>query len=246
MQKLRKIISAALVVATLLCALASCGKKTDPQGLIATANAALNEDVYGMKVLVKYESESEEMKAAISSFSSPLILVEVDKDSFKAVMETQKDLDIHYVNYTYSDGVLYTEWYENGATVKEQIPVGHVEKAELLATYGGGAGIGAEDFDVVVAEKVKGVDVVTCTVIQDEPLESLIGSLDEQLATVMNADVAIKDVTLVLEIEDGKYKLATLNCVYFITTGSGSYSVTMTYTTEFTYGAESKLTDPAA
>jgi hypothetical protein len=237
MQKLRKIIGLALTAAMLLCFLASCGigSGQDPQQIVKDADAALKAGPYNMDVLVKYTSESDELTAAIQSFSTPHIKVNVDGESFKATLETQKDLDIYYIKYTFVDGILYAESYDGREIVKEEKSIGMTEKAELLATFGSGADIGIDDFNEVVAVKEKKVSVITCTGIKAETLDSLIAVLDEQLASVMEADVAIKDAALVIEVEDGKYKSATLTCLYYITTADGSYAITMNHTTAYSY-----------
>ena len=248
MQKLRKIISAALTVAMLLCFLASCGigSGQDPQQIVKDADAALKEGPYSMDILVKYTSESEEMTAAIQSFSTPHIKVIVDGESFKATLETQKDLDIYYIDYTFVDGTLYSEWYDGRETVKEAKSIGMTEKAELLASFGSGSDIGIDDFEEVVAIKEKKVSIITCTGIKADTLDSLIVVLEEQFKSVMDADVAIKDASLVIELEDGQYKSTALSCLYYITTADGSYAITMNYTTSYTYGEVAAITAPAA
>lgn len=244
MRKFTKIFSMALVLTMLVCTLASCNQEKKVEKLIDGAEEALAETAYTVDVRVKYESDNEEMAAAIKSFSSPTMKVCVDGDKFQARMDLKSGSDKNYITYTFVDGVLYTEWCEDGSTVQDKRSFSDEDKAALLDSFGAGASIGTEDFDEVAVKSAGKLSVIKCDVIKDDALNALIESLSEQLA-FLNADVAIKNATLDIEIDDGRYNVVILTCEYYVTTATGYYSLTMTYSSKFTYENELEITAPS-
>lgn len=232
--KMKRFIGAMLVLAMLICALASCDAAGDPQLLVAGAEVALKEAPYTMNASIDYTSPDEAMNAVINSFSKPMIKIGVDGEKFSAYMYLENGEQQNYVNYTYIDGFLYTEWMENGVTVTDKEEYNSEKKDALLLTLGGGANIGIDDFANVSAKRENKVDVIACDRIKAQSLQTLINVLEDQLAS-LNAQVDIKDAALTIDIKDGKYDKVVLTCEYYITTELDSYVVNMTYTTHFDY-----------
>ena len=85
--------------------------------------------------------------------------------------------------------------------------------------------------------------VITCTEIKDAALNALVASLTEQLAS-LNAFVNIKDVTLAMQITDGRYDTILLNCNYVITVGDDVYTLNMSYASKFDYEREVLISAP--
>ena len=243
MRKLTKIFSLFLVLALLVTSLASCNKEKKIGKLIDGADEALKEQPYAIDIRIEYKADDADMLAALEAFSTPSIKVNVDGDKFKAKMDLTHGSDENYITYTFVDGVLYTEWCESGTTVKDSCDFSDEDKATLRDSFGEGANIDTEDFEEVTLESAGKVDVITCTKIKDEPLDALIAALEEQL-TAFGADVAIKDATLSIEIENDKYNVIIFTCEYFITTSTDSYSLTMTYSSKFAYTKELEIVAP--
>ena len=242
MIKLKRIIGAVLVLTLLISCLSSC-KAKDPQTLIEKADEALKSAPYTMNISVKYDSDDEEMSEAIAEFSNPAIKVIVDGDNFKAHMDLKKDSTWNYMTYTYVDGILYTEWNENGTVHQEKSAYAEDDKEALKSSFGAGASLGIEDFDDVSSKKAGKISVITCDKIKDDALLALVSALKSQLSS-LKAGVAIKDATLLIEIEDGKYRSAVLTCEYYISTSLDTYSIDMTYSVQFNYGGEASVTAP--
>lgn len=244
MRKFTKIFSVLLVLTLLVGSLASCDKGKKATKLIGRADEALAEQAYTAEVRVEYDSNDENMLAAIQSFSRPSIKVHVDGEKFMARMDLKHGSDANYIIYTCVDGTLYTEWCEDGATHKASSAFSDEDKASLRDSFGEAANIGVEDFDDISVKSLGKVDVITCTGIKDAPLDALVASLEEQLSS-LGADVAIKDATLAIEIDNDRYNVIILTCEYFITTVTDSYSIKMTYSTKFTYEKELEIVAPA-
>ena len=249
MRNVKRLISVLLILATLTCCLASCNKGKKNSNLIESAEAALNEAPYAMDIVVQYTSDNAAMALVIDGFSKPTMKINVDGDKFKARLDLVNGEAKSYISHTFVDGVLYTEWQENGVTNQEITEYTETDKATLNMVLGENAGIGPEDFEEIETKSVSGLSKVTCSKIKREALEALIASLESDFAALgfvvdVNIDVAIKDATLELEIEDGKYNAAILTCLYYVTTAEGSYSVTMTHSTRYTYTKELEIIAP--
>ena len=233
MRTMKKIISAVLVLSILAVAFCSCDLFTKPEALVAVAEVALENKTYTVESTISYESEDEKMKDAISTFTNPTIVTEVNGESFGITMTFEKGGRENGVIYTYVDGVLYTVLDEYGVTTKTSDTVSEADKAHLREELGQGVSVGFEDFNDVDVKTSDDLSVITCTEIKDEPLNALVKVLSEQLPE--DTVVAIKNVNLEIELKDGLYNATLLTCEYVITTADAVYTLTMTYASEFTY-----------
>lgn len=238
MRTLKRIISALLVLSLLAVSLCSCDLLTKPGDLITVAEAALALQSYKVEHTVSYESGDAKMQEAISAFTAPTILTEVDGESFRITMAFEKDGRENGVIYTYVDGVLYTVLDELGVTTKTSESVSGLDSSTLA----GGAGVSADDFATVKAKSSDGTGVITCTDIKDEALARLVDSLADQLDP--ETVVAIKNATLDINLKNGMYDTTVLKCDYVITTSDAVYTVTMTYESKFTYGNVDEIVAP--
>ena len=233
MRTMKRIISAVLVLSLLAVGFCSCDLFTKPEALVVIAEAALTNKTYTVESTITYDSADEKMKDAISAFTNPTILTEVEGDSFRITMTFEKDGRENGVIYTYVDGVLYTVLDEYGATTKTKDTVSEADKANLKKKLGQGVSVGFEDFNDVKVKTTDNVSVITCNEIKDEPLDALVKILSEQLPT--DTVVAIKNASLTINLKDGLYDTTLLTCEYVITTPDAVYTLTMTYTSEFKY-----------
>ena len=244
MRTLKSIISLLLVLALLTACLSSCdiiGK--DPEKLVAEAEEALKDKTYTIDLVIKYSSEQEGMKDAIDAFTSPKIKTEVRGDAFRIAMSFEKDGLDNGVTHTYVDGKLYTELSDTGINTNTVTELDEADRLELTEKLGAGAAIGIDDFSEVSAKSLGGVSVITCTEIKDEALDVLVKDLEERL-DALDAFVAIKNVTLAIQITDGLYELTLLTCEYNVMIAEEVYTLTMTYASKFTYGDVAEITAP--
>ena len=243
MLKFRKIIGAVLVLALFICSFASCQKKSED--VLEKADKALENTAYAVDVRLEYSSEDEDVKAAIDSFSKPSMKIYVDGDKFQGRMDIKLNGEKNHITYTYVDGVLYTEWRENGKTVQNSETLGDADKSVIAESYGAGANVSTDDFESVSIETSGKMSVITCETIKDDALIALVNSLKSELALAgFNANVALKNAKLEIEVNDGKYNITILTCLYYITTPVDTYSIEMKYTCRFDYDAEFEIAAP--
>lgn len=245
---LKKLISAVIVFALVLCAFTSCnllgGKKEQKaQELVAEAEAALKNQPYSIDMKVKYTSNDEGMKDALSFFADPEIKVVVNGGDFKIGMELMKGGLSEYHTYTLIGGKLYSEYQYGDYRSCDELEYGAGTVDAIKSTLGAGANVSEEDFKSLSVDVSDDLTVVTYTEISDEALNKLVAFLQMQL-TDANSLVTIKNVSLVVEIVDGKYDLTALKCEYHITTIDSVYTLNMTFTSKFNYEGDFTVTAP--
>ena len=243
MRQLKKIIGMVLVLALTVCSIASCDK---PEELIPAADEFLASNPYTVDVRVAYTSDNEAMAAAIASFTGPTMKVSVDGDKFSAIMYLKSGDDVNYVQFTFIDGYLYTEYSEDGKVTESKTQYTAEDIAALRASLGAGANVTYEDFEEVDVKGVKELSIITCEDIKSDAIASLTASLSEQLKTVFDeVTVTVYTATLNIEIENERYNVIILNCTYFITTPTDSYSIDMKYSMKFNYSESVEITAPS-
>ena len=245
MRTIKKITSVILVAAMLLLALCSCdliGGK-DPSELVKDAETVLASEPYAMNMAIKYTSEDAGMQAVIDGMSTPTVKVDVDGSDFMIAMSYKYQGLRSGVTYTRIGETLYTERNDEGTITVTEEAYTIEENLALAEKLGTASNIGINDFASVSAKSFNGVSVISCTEIKDAALNVLVESLTEQLAS-LDAFVAIKDVTLAIQITDGRYETIILSCDYVISVDDNVYNLNMQYATEFDYDKEIVITAP--
>ena len=244
MKNLKSCLSLILVMTMLLLCFTSCGKK-DAGELISTAEAKLSEAPYTMNMKITYESEDPATSEAIGAFSVPVLTIAVNGTDFDAHMEMGKGDLTGYIDYVYVDGVLYTEVCDGTYTSKSNENVSEMDTSGIKSALGASVSIGYSDFKSTSVISSGGIDIITCTDLNVEALDLLVRELTAQLKS-LGAFVMIENVSLVIEIADGRYHATALVCQYVITVGEEIYEFDMTYTAEFDYESEVSVTAPWA
>ena len=244
MRQLRKILGALLVLALTLCSIASCdliGGK-DPEKLIPKADEVLATNAYTVDMLLKYDSDDADMLTAMSDLAATEMKLTVDGDKFVGKLALGED---DHIIYTFVDGILYTEWSENGTTVQKKEEITSTIKDELLGEFG--TGLKYTDFSEVEVASAKSVNVITCKNINSDKVAELAAPLQAQLEEVFDdVVVTVYNASLDIEIDDDAYNVIILTCEYFITVnGTQSYSVKMTYSMKYTYGKDREIMAPS-
>lgn len=241
----RKIIGAILVFALAVCALTSCdvimGGK--PEKLVASADEFLKTNPYTVDVRVTYESDDENMASAIASFTGPSMQIKVNGDDFSVIMYLKNGDTQNFTQFVFSGGYVYIQ-SSDGGKVMESV-AGPEEVAAVRESLGAGANVTYEDFEEVDTNGIGKVHVINCTKIKADAIASLTEPLAEMLEVAFeNVEVTVHTVSLSIEIEDGKYNVIILDCEYFITTPTDSYSIEMQYSMKFGYDEAVEITPP--
>ena len=257
MRTIKRFTSVLLVFAMLIALLCSCEvlgengigddtpdvvTKASAEEIVTAAESALKANPYIVNMTIKYSSDDEAMQSAIKAFGTPKVKTEVNGDSFRISMSFTKGGVESGITYTYLDGVLYTDLNEAGLVTGDYEDFTDADKAELTESLGAGANISIDDFSKVIVIDNNGKSVINCGDIKDEPLEKLVASLQAEMGE--DILVAIKNATLVITTDCGKYTSTVFTCDYVITTPDNAYNLTMTYTSNFTYGKNVVITAP--
>ena len=237
-------------VSLLMCLVILCGIvcsceliSADPDALITEAEAALGNAPYSVDMRVIYDSDDEDMKEAILSFSEPTVKMNVNNDDFSAKMEFTHDGYKSYISYAYIDKELYVKVDDNGRVTQNKISLDSFDKDEIAGAIGVDTTLGVSDFDTVKAEGIGSVKVITCTDIKLDSLTKITSSLAEKLQSI-DAIVSVKDVVLAIQVKDGKYDTTILTCTYKIVTAENEYELDMTFATKFRYGSDVEVVPP--
>lgn len=245
MRQLRKVIGMVLVLALTVCALASCDLITGgkPEKLVASADEFLKANPYTVDVRVTYESDDEDMASAIASFTGPSMQIKVNGDDFSVIMYLKNGDTQNFTQFIFSGGSLYIE-SSDGGKVLESV-AGPEEVAAMRESLGAGANVTYEDFEEVDTKGIGKVHVINCTKIKADAIASLTAPLTEMLEIAFeDVEVTVHTASLSIEIEDDRYNVIILNCEYFITTPTDSYSIEMQYSMKFGYDEAVEITPP--
>ena len=241
MKAIKKIISAALILAILTASLCSCdllfGSKSAEE-IIAQADALLAENDYTVITSIQYECQD---PSKSGDLNSPLIMTEVDGDNFRIAMTLDGESTDNGVIYTYVDGTLYTQLSENGVKTNSTTKMDAVEKEKLTSNYG--TIVGIKDFENVDAKSIGKNGMITCTGIKNETIGEMTDFLEAQL-DLDGATVAVKEAVLVITTLSGMYVASVFTCQYVVTTATDAYTLTMAYATAYTYGTDINITAP--
>lgn len=245
-----RLTSFILIISIMACCLLSCdlifGK--DPKVSVEKAEAALSSAPYTVEMAIQMTSPNQEMTDAIASLITPVIVVEVDGDDVRATMNMNLDGNNAKSVYTLCDGVIYSYTYEqfknSEKTTKEKWTSPSGVKDEIIDMLGIGANIRYDDFKEAKERSSGGASIITCTGIKNEALYGVANLMQDKLSD-LGAMVGVKDATLLITIDGGKYQAAVFSCTYIITTAETVYTVAMNFAARFDYSKAVDISAPA-
>ena len=249
MKSMIRLTSVALIIVLFASCLFSCemilGK--NPTKVLEQADKALDSAPYTALMGIDYSSEDEKMAEAIEHLSTPAIKMCVDGGDFTAEMSHKLNgMDASY-KYTVIGGMIYydscVEGTDSNTVIKQKAVYTESMRDGIISRFGAGANLRADDFENVAAVGMNGVVIVTCTDIKDAALMGVVDMLERDLSDI-GATVAIKDASLTLQIEDGKYTVSLFVCSYVIATDTDVYELTLTHGTQFDYESQVKISIP--
>ena len=245
-----RLTSFILIISIMACCLLSCdlifGK--DPKVSVEKAEAALSSAPYTVEMAIKYESTNQTVVDAIKCLETPVIKLEVDGDNLRAAMSMSLDGKILRATYTIFDGTVYRYGYEkigeNETVTKEKCASTDNLFKEAISSLGEGANLRYDDFEEAKERVVDGVSLITCTKIKDEALTGVCAMMEDSLSG-LDATVGVNNASLVIQIENGKYKATVFTCTYVVTTSTDVYTISMTFAAQFKYDEAVKITAPS-
>lgn len=241
MKNFSKITALALALVLAVGCLASC----DVQVVIPTPDVE-EKDSYVANIKIKYVTEDDKMKDAVSDINSSSVL-SVDGDRADIVTESAVGDTTVGERYTLDGGKLYHttkisvgefELCEN-----EVAPVDRVDVAMILYNFGVGADISSSDFETVETGNSGKLNIYTCSDITDESRESLLNIFGQNLESIGGA-ASLDSVRYYAEEKDGQLQYSILSCGFSILLDGEIYEVTMHIDTTYDYEAEPNIVVP--
>lgn len=234
-----------LLLSILTLSFNACSDKTVEE-MIDEADEILLDSAYSIDVDVSYVCD-DDVKDIFDQLGAAEIGVYVDGGKMrienKTVINYGEGDVVFDTQYVMVDGVVYADLkyslggYDSLSQAKAYIS--EDQRDQLFRKQSVACGITADDFtDVYKSED----DVIICTGASDNGLSELEHILIYQLEGAADT-VAVKNATLTIELDDGKYGTVSLNCAFDVQIMGSLYSVTMNVEMEYNYGGVS-VTEP--
>ena len=240
MKNIKRILALLLITAIALTCLVSCEKT--PEELVKAADEALLKRAYTVDIDMDFSSDNPEMNEAFKSMNDMDIEMAVNGDDMKLDMDLSMSvMGISMAmnsSYVMIDNTLYLKMAVSSGGYSQNIKNKATLTEENIADFKEDAGVAYDvsslDFENISMELVEDSFIITCDGIKADATEKLTDMISDQLEG-SNAECAIENVKLVIEIEEGKYDTTTLSCDYKITVEGETYSVHMNSEMEYDY-----------
>ena len=231
--KTTKILALLMAIATLLCALTSCG--LTPASAIAKAEKALAEAPYKIKMEMDLTCADKTYASIFEAMNTKMTMF-VDGDNFQMGL-SMSGVD---VTVTYVDGTAYYSMSAYGQSVRQKVTLTEEQKAEFMEKNGASVGVDAVDFSSLSMTKDEDGDkIITCTELPEAALNELIESTLGDMATD-GISMTAKDVKMIVELDDGKYDTVTLTLTYVMTVAGQTVEIGAVIELEYDYGDDAK------
>ena len=244
--KLRKIISLITATSLLVISLASCGntngKNNSPESLMEKANKALTRLDHTVEVEVDYTSKEQGMDTLFEELENVNTKIFFSGDSVSIengmTMNTVAGETLFFNDYVMIDGMVYANsGYKTptgGNSNKLKLEITDEQRQTLIEKAGLIIGIDIDDFSTVTLDKNDDEYYVTCT----DACEELNIRLEKLMVTQLQDavdTVGVKNVRMIIGIEDGRLDTVTLKCDYSITLYGTVYHVEAEFELEYDY-----------
>ncbi len=239
MKIFRKILSAILVLGTVISVLSSCdgagsGKQED-------------DGRYKINVSIVYATNDAKLNDAISAVGVNGATVMVDGDNMAVNNTVQiggtsvNESYVLFENMLYRDMTLTVDG--NSVSVKEKTDFHEDNRQLLLADIGMGADVSVADFENFEITSMGESSCFDCTDINAESAESLEKIFGSGLSGI-GATVALSAAEYQEIIQDEKVIESTLSCHFTILLAGVSYELTVHMNYEYDYAAEVSVSAP--
>lgn len=232
---------ALILVLTVMCGmLAACDT---PQSLLEKAEAALQNEPYQMTMKMEFSSDNKDLNEIFSIMNME---VPVTVDGKNIAMDMSMDImgTSAGVEVIVADMVMYYNIELMGQQVKMKATMNEEQYKEFMEENNTEMMVNPEDFGELTVEKKDGKKYIACAKISNEALEELNEMMEEALDAV-DGKAAVKEVSYGVMLADGKYETMDMTCVYTVTAGGETYTVTFKLGAAFTYDNVAKITAPA-
>lgn len=237
---MKKFLALILVLSLICCTLVACDT---PQSLIEKANAALQNEPYQMTMKMDFSCDNEELNKIFSIMN---LEIPVTVDGKNLAMDMSMDImgTSAGVEVIVADMVMYYNIKVLGQNVKMKATMNEEQYQEFMEENNTQMAVSPEDFGELTVEKKDGKKYIACAKISDEALKELNEMMEEALDSV-GGKATVDEVSYGVTLAEGKYEAMDMTCVYTVTVGEETCTVTFKLGAAFTYDNVAKITAPA-
>ena len=220
--------------------LASC---QSVDSILEQAEAALLTTPYTMTMKMAFSSDNKTVDQILSIMN---VEIPVTVDGKNIAMDMELDImgATAGVEAIVADMVMYYNIQVMGQNVKMKATMNEEQYEEFMAESNTEMMVDPEDFGEMTVEKKDGKKYIACAKISDEALEELNEMMEDALKAV-GGKATVSEVSYGVTLNDGKYEAMDMTCVYTVTVGGETCTVTFQLSAQFAYDNVEKITAPA-
>ena len=240
--KTKRIIALLLIAVLSLGALSSCA--ASPEEVMAKADQALLDNPYSVTSSISYSTGNEEINAVLNAISIDDIVMIVDGENIQLSTGTEMMGFTTKVDYIIVDKVMYATVNVAGMTQKAKANLTDTNLKDFMDELASTNNFSADEFENLELTKDGNTYILNCTEASQKYLDAQLEAAASQLEA-LDADITVDNIKLSATIEDDKYKTMEMVCTFTVTIKDASYSMTIKYNNEFSYGEEFAVAVPS-
>ena len=237
---MKKLLALVLTLALLCGVLAGCD---NAKTMLEKADAALLEAPYTVTLKMSFETDNEELNKVFSIMNME---IPVTVDGKNIAMDMNMDIMgiTTEAKVIVADMMMYYDIQVMGQNVRMKATMNEEQYKEFMEDNNAQMTVNPEDFGELTVETKDGKKYIACGKISEEGLKELNGVIEDSIKA-LNAKATVSDVTYGVTLNGGKYESMDMTCVYSVTVGNETCTVTFKLGAEYTYDNVEKITAPA-
>ena len=251
---MKRFFALVLTIALICCTFASCddvlamilpGMANDPNRLIEKADKALTEAPYAVTFKMNLESNHKNVHDKLAVLNSE-IPATIDGENMSINMSTKSGGYTIDMNMIVVDKVMYYSMTVLGKTAKAKVDMNDEQYEEFLKEYEPELAIGPDDFGELTVEIIDDKQYISCSQLTQSGTKKINDMMEENFEnTGVKTELSFTGLSFTIVIADGKYESVEVIGGYDIKIDGGTYTVTCTMITEFSYDDVEAVTVPA-
>lgn len=236
-----KLISLLIIAVMVLGCLASCGEVTTEE-MIAKADKALLNGAYSADVEIAFTTDNPMLKEIFAALNA--MEMEFAYSNGNAKITSGMNTEVYGMTveseaqYVVVDDVIYLKNSVSvggeSTVVKQKANVTDLEKEDFLSENVASMDVTSTDFETVERKEVEKTTVISCEGLKQEA-EASLNELMKDMLGELDGSISVKNVKLVVEIENGKYDEVKLSCDYVITAEGESVTFGFVMTMDYDF-----------
>ncbi len=242
---MKKLLSVVLALVFVLSAFAltSCELMQSAAKMLESADAALKNAPYTVKVSTDFECDDATINTVFDAMSLE-VPVTVDGENIALELSMEVMGQKLGTKMTVVDKVLYSDIDLGITQMKMKATLDDTQLKEFVAENSAELPVDYLQFEELKLESKDGKQVITCSGITTEGMTALNDQVTEALKS-MGAEGAVGDISYIVTLADGKYESMALSVSYSLTMEGKTYNLSMTMNAKYEYENVAKVAAPA-